>query len=141
MELKEFELNDFDSIYNLFISEFGEKVTKADSLNKLNNILNKSDDYKIYVVKENEEVIGASVIYIHSDPFDNEDFATLWYYAVKSNYRGKGVGTFMLNELSKILKSNKIRSIRFTTANENIGCQKSAEKANFIKQLSYKKVL
>lgn len=140
MELKEFEMADFDTIHQLFIGAFGHPLEKDLSKQKLIELLN-SQTYNIYVAKENEKILGALVIYIHKDPFAPKDFATLWYFAVKSEFRGKGIGTFMLDKVCEILKEKNISSIRMTTANENYGCQKSAENSNFKKSLSYKRIL
>lgn len=140
MKLEKFEINDFDQLYELLKNAFGIQVEKFACKNKLLKIMD-NDHYQIYVVKESELVLGASIVNIHDDPFDKADFATLWYYAVLKEYQGKGIGTYMLNEISKVLKENGYLELRLTTSPTNIACQKSSEKAGFEKKISYKKIL
>lgn len=140
MNLEEFKINDFDQLYELFKNSFVVQTEKDVCKNKLLKFM-ESKNYQIYVVKKDNLLLGASIINIHDDPFKKANFATLWYYAVLKECQGKGIGTYMLDEISKKLKEKGYLSLRLTTSPTNISCQKSSEKAGFDKRICYKKIL
>ena len=127
---------DFEQIKNLFkdafaIKSIDEKLCKT----KLDKLLS-SNSYMVYVASEKDKVLASCVVYIHSDPFD-KDFATLWYFAVDKNYKGKGSGTNLLKFVIDDLKQYNFESLRLTTDLDNYACQKASEKAGMHKDYSY----
>lgn len=147
MKLEQFKMQKFDDVYNLLADAFDRQGYKENSdakaycKQKLANTIKKYDTYKIFVVKENKKIVATCIVYIHPDPFDTKDFATIWYGAVNPDLAGRGIGTFMLTEVCKELKSQGINSVRYTTSQDNIACNKMGQKAGFEKRVSYKKIL
>ena len=137
MVIRKFQDSDLNQIIELFENAFElEKINEDKCKEKLNYLL-KSNKYIIYVIDDNSMILGACVIYLHTDPFDR-DFATLWYFAIKEDCKGKGLGTSLLNFVKKDLEKYNLDSLILTTSNQNIACQKASEKASFQKRLSYK---
>ncbi len=137
MIIRKFQDNDLTQIIDLFENAFEIKQISKDKCKEKLNLLLKSNKYIIYVIDDNSIILGASVVYLHTDPFDR-DFATLWYFAIKDDYKGKGLGTSLLNFVKKDLEKYNLDSLILTTSNQNIACQKASEKASFQKRLSYK---
>lgn len=72
----------------------------------------RNQDPPYYIVKENNEVIGISGIYV--EPFE-PDTAWLGWFGVKSNFRNKGYGTKILNKTIEIARENGYKNFRLYT--------------------------
>lgn len=61
------------------------------------------DRYRLFVGKQEKDIIVFALVYRSNDP----DFLLLDYYAVRTDYRDKGIGTEFLKELFKVLRLNE----------------------------------
>jgi len=87
---------------------FGEKDCAY--LCYLQHIQNGDPAY--YIVKEKDDIVGISGIYI--EPFE-PDTAWLGWYGVKAKYRKKGYGTKILNHTIEIAKQSGFKYFRLYT--------------------------
>lgn len=141
MKIVDMKLEQENELHQFFqlTKVFKEKQVNIKDCQKKMQKMMEAGIYKIYLAKENDEVLGGCVIYIHEDPFDDTSFATLWYLTVKPSAQGRGVATYILQEVPKLLSKMNIRSLRLTTASNNFPCQTCCEKNNYEKNFSYKK--
>lgn len=76
------------------------------------------------MIDNNSLIVGACVVYIHTDPF-NKTFATLCFFN-SEKYQGNGFGTSLLMHIKKDLEKLNLDSLIL----KNVACQK-AKKSKF----------
>ena len=137
IKFEELTLEDIDKFYNFMVNTFDIKINYEKYKYKVINLL-KEGNFKILELKQEQIILASDVIYIHYDPFQDMSFATLWYFGVKKDMRGKGLGSILLDNTKEYLKKQNIVSIRLTTQKTNIACQKASEKSGFEQKFAYK---
>ena len=108
LKIRNAELRDADFLVTL-TEEFGYKITIDEIIDKIKRILTKNDQ-EIYVA-ELEYVIG----WIHIsliEPLESDSFVEVRGIVVNKSFRGKGIGTKLINtavDWARIKKCCKIR--------------------------------
>lgn len=103
------ELKDSESIAGLS-NQLGYETTNEKIRNRLSEILNNTDNC-VFVVVDNENIIG----WIHgfySLKLESDSYIEIAGLVVDQNYRRKGVGRMLINnvtEWAQLKKNNKIR--------------------------------
>ena len=101
------------------------------------------NDEEIYVVKMDDKIVGYIIIKIKdkkavNKKFRNRRFLIIETMCVDEFYRGKGIGTYLLNYAKEIAKDNDCTDMYLTVNQENIGAIKTYEKFGFkIKNIAY----
>ena len=139
MEFRLFIEEDFDKVCELVKEAFDQDFDKPNALSELKE-LRQNPDYLYLVAVDNDKVVAFCNVFIHRDPFDIP-FATLWYFAVDKNVRGKGIGKGMLEFAENECNKRNCSALRLTTNLKNIAMQKASESRNYIKGYCYKKIL
>lgn len=125
MKFREFVYEDLEQLITLIKVSFPEINFNIEKCkDKLNKIL-KDNKYKIFVDEINKTIVACIIAYLHTDPFD-DDFATLWYLAVKEEYQN--LGTKIYNYALNYIKNLNIKYVYSTTSIDNIKSQKIAKK-------------
>lgn len=93
-----------------------------------------------YIYLEKNIVVGTmSIIYTPDENYDeingkwltNASYASIHRMAIKSTHHNKGIGLKMLLEAERIIKSNKVYSIKIDTHKINIPMTKTILKAGY----------
>lgn len=77
-------------------------------------------NYQAIGLKANDEkeIVGAVLGFV--DPYSNEDFFYVSELFVKSERKGQGIGTALLNALYKSLKANNIQTMQLISIQNNL---------------------
>lgn len=90
------------------------------------------------VAVEGEDVLGFAVAVIERDlrlrEFRFDKYAHLMKVAVRENRRREGIGTTLLQELSKRMKDRGINCIKLEVRSQNIGARKFYRSLGFVKE-------
>ena len=100
MNIREFSFpNDYDSALKLWGSmEVGVKVGRSDALEEVQKKLQRDPD--LFLVAEiDNEIIGTII-----GGYDGRR-GMIYHLAVRKNFRGRGVGTLLLDEVEKRLQA------------------------------------
>lgn len=115
--------NDFDKLYKLIEESFpkDEYRTYAEQKQLLNN-----SAYTVYVLYDEKQELTAFIAV-----WDFNEFAYIEHFAVNTNYRNKGIGASILNEISKSL--NKMICLEVELPENELACRriKFYERNNF----------
>ena len=122
-------VNDYDFFLAL-INDFRETTfTKEEFIENLNTILQSSE---IYVVECNNKLIATgTIIYETKFIFNICRLAHIEDVCVKKEYRGQGLGKYMLSKLVSIAKEKKCYKVTLDCADTNVTFY---EKCNFEKR-------
>ena len=91
-----------DTVNTIGYSSFGSDTP---SFLKTMEELNSRCVYQLFVVKENDEVIGFIILSVVGSE------AEVLQIAVKGNLRRKGAGTFLINNILRWCSRNEVRSM------------------------------
>lgn len=123
-------LSDRDEIQTFF-SDMGEKSAAFFNVNHGNErrtmefFENGKPDHRFFVAEDGERIAGLVFIW-------DVDRTLPWLgIAVRDDYQGRGVGTYLLNTLIDLLRANSYGGLILRTAKNNIGAQRLYEKAGF----------
>ena len=122
-------INDYDFFLAL-INDFRETTfTKEEFIENLNTILQSSE---IYVVECNNKLIATgTIMYETKFIFNICRLAHIEDVCVKKEYRGQGLGKYMLSKLVSIAKEKKCYKVTLDCADTNVTFY---EKCNFEKR-------
>ena len=96
-----------------------------------------------FVVKLDHNIVGYIIIRIKDKKSKNPKLKDRKYLIIETmcvdeNYRGKGIGTYLLNFAKEIAKDNNCTDMYLTVNQENIGAIKTYEKFGFkLKNINY----
>lgn len=118
--------DDIDSLYVLLTDIFNSNVQK----NLLYKLMENKDVIDI-VCKHNDKVIGHSMVEMRYDLFTGEKYFFLNYFCVDKDYRCRGIGSELLNELEKLALQNNIDYMRFTSGNKRLDAHRFYKKRGY----------
>lgn len=97
-------------------------------------------NYQAIGLKANDEegIVGAILGFV--DPYSNEDFFYVSELFVKSERKGQGIGTALLNALDKYLKVSNIQVMQLTSIQDNLKFYKQNGLKKDIVDVLYKKI-
>ena len=97
------EIKSFDDanseLENLYLESFPPVETRP--ISKLNELLKIQSNYHLFIVKENDSIIGFALVYILS----NHNVSLLDYLAIDPAYQRKGIGSKLLQYCIDATKS------------------------------------
>jgi glucosamine-phosphate N-acetyltransferase len=109
-------VNDYEKFHKL-INDFRE--TKF-SIEQFQDILNKSSNTDTLVLEINNELVATGkVLYEYKFIFNTCCLAHIEDVCVKKEYRNKGLGKYMINELVKIATTKKCYKIVLDCSDDN----------------------
>lgn len=124
--IKKLAKEDIESLYILLKDIFKSSVRKE----LLYNLIDNKDIIDI-VCKIDNKVIGHAMVEVRYDLFTGDKYFYLNYFCVDKEYRCKGIGSKLLNELEKYAIDYNIDFMRFTSNNKRIDAH------NFYKNRGY----
>lgn len=92
-------LKDFEDVYELFIEAFPPAELRLYELTKQ---FYEQDIMKIYVIKQDEDIVGAISVW------EFDDFVYVENFAVSSKLRGQGLGGVFLKEMKVLYPHHQL---------------------------------
>jgi aminoglycoside 3-N-acetyltransferase I len=98
------EVSDFRSLVEIFkeVFENEEPISDNEHLCKLLS----NPDFKVFVVRKNNKVVGGLTIYILHRYYDNKPVAYIYDVGVTPDFQGQGLGKALIEEVCKYCKDN-----------------------------------
>ena len=112
----EFFTNEIDQVLDLINDIFKIKGNKE--------LFNLQNNQKILLLKDNDLVVGMTLITLKEDPFKNKKTYYLDYVCIKEDYRHKSLGRKMFEKVIELAKENNIDNIELTSNKERIDARK-----------------
>ena len=100
--------------------EVVDLINKAFNKNSTVEFLNLLPTQRFLLLKDNNNVIGATLITEKYDPIRGIKSFYLDYVCVSEEYRGQGLGEKMLNEVERIAKEENVNKIQLTSNKKRI---------------------
>lgn len=123
-------LSDRDEIRR-FYADMGEQSAAFFNVNRGNErrtmefFENGKRDHRFFVAADGDRIAGLAFVW-------DVDRALPWLgIAVRDDYQGRGVGTFLLNALFDLLRARGYGGLILRTAKNNVGAQHLYEKTGF----------
>lgn len=120
--VRRMEISDIEVLKKIYSDSFDKQVSGDISYTKEN----------IYVVCNEEKVLGMCMVDYIDDIFISKRTAYVNSVCIHKEYRGKGIATFMLREIEKIVIEDGSDEIMLTSSKERICANKLYEKLGFI---------
>ena len=111
-----FFTNEFEEVFDL--------VKKIFNIDTNNNTFILQDNQKILLLKDENKVIGLSMITLKNDPFKNKKSYYIDYVCIKEEYRHKSLGRKMFDTIIEIAKENNIDYIELTSNKSRVEARK-----------------
>lgn len=125
--IEKMTLSDLDEISNVLTTEFDDFWNASILESELNN------PYSKYIIaKLNNEIVGFAGV------LDTVDQLEITNIVVKKNFRNKGIGNMLLDELINIAKESSKKEITLEVNNTNLVAIKLYEKNGF-KNVGFRK--
>ena len=115
MRFKFYE-DEFDGVSSLMKEAFDIEIA-SDDIKLLQN-------QRLLLLKDNDIVVGLSLITQKNDPFKNIKTFYLDYLCIRKSYRHQSLGRKLFEEIIKIAKDNNINRIELTSRKERVEARK-----------------
>lgn len=116
--IRKVQPNDFNSFFKL-INDFRETSFTVEQFEDTLHTINKNSD--IIVLEYNNELIGTgTIIYEYKFIFNICCLAHIEDVCIKKEFRNKGLGIFLINELIKLAEIKKCYKITLDCSDSNI---------------------
>lgn len=115
--------SDFEAVSKIIFDSFGYEKSHV-----------RSDTAYEFVAEIDGVVVGYFILNEMIDIIRNFKVYHIDYVCVDDNYRGKGIGTTMMNFAIQYAKENNIRRLELTSSNSRISAHKLYEKMGFDKR-------
>ncbi len=109
----------------------GGKPLEGEKISNLINGLKNHPNKLILFASANKEIVGLSICYINFSTFSAKPFINIHDIIIKINYRGKGIGMALMNEISKKAEELKCSKITLEVREDNYQAQNLYKKMGF----------
>jgi GNAT superfamily N-acetyltransferase len=100
---------------------YDSKYEKAEIFGSSNyDTVMKMDDIKIFVIEDNDIIIGVASFFIMTDMINGEKFAHIDDFIIDESHRRKGYGRKLMSGILKYAKVHEIGTVKLTSALELI---------------------
>ena len=124
IKFRKLKSQDKKKVENLLSELVGKKI-------KINiNALIKDKNCTCLIIEENKQVIGFGSLIIHQIPCEGF-VARIEDVIIDSNWRGKGYGKKLTEELIKIAKNKKVKKINLTSNPKRVEARKLYQNMGF----------
>lgn len=110
--LKEIEIEDAEIITSL-IEQLGYEVTKAETIERIKNIISNEDHFACTAILENK-IVGWIHVFV-SVHLESNPFVEIGGLIVDENFRGQGIGKKLIEEVERWMVSKNFYKLRVRT--------------------------
>lgn len=103
------------TFYKNEAEEIIKLIKDSFDINNESKELNLQNNQRILLLKNNNIIIGLSLITLKFDPIKNKKTFYLDYFCIAKEYRNKHYGSILFKEIEKIAKDEKIDYIELTS--------------------------
>jgi aminoglycoside 3-N-acetyltransferase I len=137
MEIKKLnhnEVSDFRSLVEIFktVFENEEQITDNEQLGKL---LSKPD-FMVFVVRQNEKIVGGLTIYILHRYFGTKPVAYIYDVGIKPELQGQGLGKALIAEVCNYCKDNGFEDAYVEAESDDIDAVNFYRKTKFRSEMN-----
>jgi aminoglycoside 3-N-acetyltransferase I len=127
------EVSDFRNLVEIFkeVFENEEPISDNEHLGKLLS----NPDFKVFVLRKNDKVIGGLTIYILHRYYGNKPVAYIYDVGVTPEFQGQGLGKALIVEVCKYCKNNGFEDAYVEAESEDIDAVSFYRKTRFSSEL------
>ena len=104
--------------FSYFIDEYDETlelINKSFNTNASKETFFLSNNQKLLLLKNENEIIGTCLITLKNNPINNTKTFYLDYICIKEEYRNRGLGSKIIKEVERIARSENINYLELTS--------------------------
>ncbi|MFM9946645.1 MAG: GNAT family N-acetyltransferase [Saprospiraceae bacterium] len=137
MEIKKLnhnEVSDFRSLVEIFknVFENEEQITDNEQLGKLLS----SPDFMVFVVRQNNKIVGGLTIYILHRYYGTKPVAYIYDVGVTPEFQGQGFGKALIAEVCKYCKDNGFEDAYVEAESDDIDAVNFYRKTKFRSEMN-----
>jgi aminoglycoside 3-N-acetyltransferase I len=128
------EVSDFRNLIEIFkeVFENEEPISDNEHLGKLLS----NPDFKVFVVRKNNKVVGGLTIYILHRYYGNKPVAYIYDVGVTPEFQGQGFGKALIVEVCKYCKDNGFEDAYVEAESDDIDAVNFYKKTGFSSELN-----
>jgi len=92
----------------------------------------KESNFIKITIKEDDQIIGRASIYLIFNNFHKRPYGFIEDVFINDEFRGKGIGTKLIEELKKEAEKNNCYKLILDLENENLGAQRLYTRLGFV---------
>jgi aminoglycoside 3-N-acetyltransferase I len=135
-KLNKNEIPDFRNLIEIFNDVF-EKDTYTPDTTYLSRLLSNAD-FMVFVVKENDEVVGGLTIYVLHSYYVEKPIAYIYDVGIAPSSQGQGFGRALISEVCNFCKLNGFEDAHLEAESDDIDAIGFYRKTNFCNELNAK---
>lgn len=132
--LRNAQSEDFDEVYPLFEQLWPNKVLNKDELGKVFNRGVKSETDELFCAEMNGKIIGFCAYAVMNNLWQEGYISYVYAMVVDEKYRGKGIGTGLINEAINKSRAKGFKRIELDSGFPREQAHKFYEKLGFEKR-------
>lgn len=139
MEIKKLnhnEIADFRGLIEIFNDVF-EQDTSTPNTDYLSRILSNAD-FIVFVVKENDKVVGGLTIYVLHSYYVEKPIAYIYDVGITPSSQGQGFGKALISEVCNFCKLNGFEDAYVEAESDDIDAIGFYRKTNFSNEMNAK---
>ncbi len=123
------EVEDFRDLVKIFkdVFENEEQISEKKQLAKLLS----NPDFIVFVVKQNDKIVGGLTIYVLQRYYGTKPVAYIYDVGVSPDFQGKGLGTSLIAEVCKYCKDNGFEDAYVEAESDDIDAVNFYKKTKF----------
>ena len=127
------EVADFKSLVEIFkeVFENEESISNNEHLGKLLS----NPDFKVFVVRKNNKVVGGLTIYVLHRYYGNKPVAYIYDVGVTPEFQGQGLGKALIEEVCKYCQNNGFEDAYVEAERDDIDAINFYKKTKFSSEI------
>jgi aminoglycoside 3-N-acetyltransferase I len=137
MEIKKLnhnEIPDFRKLIEIFNDVFEKNIYTPDK-NYLSRLLS-SADFMVFVVKENDKVVGGLTIYVLHSYYVEKPIAYIYDIGITPSSQGQGFGKALISEVCNFCKLNSFEDAYVEAESDDIDAVNFYRKTKFSSEIN-----
>jgi aminoglycoside 3-N-acetyltransferase I len=139
MEIKKLNYNeipDFRNLIEIFNDVFENDIYTPET-NYLSRLLSNAD-FMVFVVKENDKVVGGLTIYVLHSYYVEKPIAYIYDVGITPSFQGQGFGKALISEVCNFYKQNGFKDAYVEAESDDIDAIGFYRKTNFSNEMNAK---
>ena len=128
------EVEDFRDLVKIFkdVFENEEQISEKKQLAKVLS----NPDFMVFVVKQNDKIVGGLTIYILQRYYGTKPVAYIYDVGVSPDFQGKGLGRSLIAEVCKYCKENGFEDAYVEAESDDVDAVNFYKKTKFSSEIN-----
>lgn len=133
-KLNSSEVEDFRDLVKIFkvVFENEEEISEKKQLAKLLS----NPDFMVFILKQNNKVVGGLTIYVLQKYYGTKPVAYIYDVGVSPDFQGKGLGKSLIAEICKYCKENGFEDAYVEAESDDVDAVNFYKKTKFSSEMN-----